>query len=56
MLMIEQQIVPQALLDRKIGHKLGKGEEFETLVGRWRVVALCADGMDTYTVELLYVF
>lgn len=45
------QTVPQALLEKKVGRKLQLREEFTTPTGCWRVVALCGDGKDSYTVE-----
>lgn len=45
------QTVPKALLEKKLGKTLQLGEEFTTPAGRWRVIALCKYGNDTYTVE-----
>ena len=47
----QEQTVPQEILHKKLGRKLIKNDEFETPVGRWRVVAICKDGNDTYTIE-----
>ncbi len=46
------QTVPQALLEKKLGKKLGNNEEFKTKLGTWKVIAI---GSETYTVELTHV-
>lgn len=45
------QTVPAQALEKKVGRRLNKGDEFTTATGRWRVIWIAKDGTDTYTVE-----
>ncbi|KKN01819.1 hypothetical protein LCGC14_1124010 [marine sediment metagenome] len=45
------QTVPQFLLEKKLGKKLGKDETFTTKTGTWKVIEI---GVETYTLELVY--
>jgi len=42
------QIVPQILLETKLGKKLSLNDSFVTKTGTWKVIRI---GVETYTVE-----
>ena len=47
----QEQTVPIDKLEQKIGHILKKGDIFETVSGKWKVIDIGRGGKATYTVE-----